>query len=41
MIDKLDVDETMNLMTSNRQFQYKMSDFVRAMILRPNRQPWK
>lgn len=32
MIDKLDVDETMNLMTSNRQFQYKMSDFVRAMI---------
>lgn len=32
MIDKLDVDETMNLMTSNRQFRFDTSDFVRAMI---------
>lgn len=32
MMDKLGFDSDMGLMTSNRKFQYEVSDFVRAMV---------
>ena len=32
MIDTLDVDRVMNIMTQNKHFRFKVSDFVRAMI---------
>lgn len=32
MIDALDVDKVMNIMTQNKHFQFKVSDFVRTMI---------
>lgn len=32
MIDKLDVDDTLNIMTSNRKTSFKTSDFIRSMI---------
>lgn len=31
-IDTLDVDRVMNIMTQNKHFRFKVSDFVRAMI---------
>lgn len=32
MIDTLDVDKVMNIMTQNKHFKFKVSDFVRTMI---------
>lgn len=32
MIDNLKIDKDIELMTSNRKFQYKVSDFIRSMI---------
>ena len=32
MIDELGVDKIMNIMTQNKRFKFKVSDFVRAMI---------
>lgn len=32
MIDYLDIDEWLSLMSSNMRFQFKLSDFVRSMI---------
>lgn len=32
MIDRLGVDRILNIFTSKKQFGFKMSDFLRAMI---------
>ncbi len=32
MIDKLDIDKTLDIFTSEKRFSFKMSDFLRAMI---------